>query len=106
MKILQSVRKYYEMLGINPSRSIPFNLKNVMALVSLAYGSILMAMCGISEAKSVADCVLSFYVFVTETALLIHVSIVIWNIESIAKLIESFEGFISNSKYVYFVKSI
>lgn len=101
MKLLLSVQEYLRMAGIylpQNARANPFNSKNLFVLSQLVLAFVLIAIYGITEAKTVPECGLAFYVFITELALSIYFFNNIWNTLGILKLIEEFEGFVAKSE--------
>lgn len=108
MKFLQTVRKYFQLLGIHPppdNRTSPFNSKNAFVLCTLVLGLTTASIFGISEAKSVTDYGLSFFSFATHLSLSIHFAAAVWRITSISKLIDDIEELIERSKFKFVNKN-
>lgn len=107
IKILSSVQKFYQMMGVYPSTAknnqkpplfLSFNSINVFMIVSLSQ-LIISTVAFISiKAKSTNEFGIAFYVFITATLQLAHLLIAINKISNISELIGKYEAFIEKSK--------
>lgn len=101
MNFLQSIRKFYQALGVCShcsDQTYSFNLRICLMYFVIAFVFICeIAFCRF-EAESVADYGKSFYAFVTQLTCFWDFTTTIWQIERILKLIGKYEIFIAKSK--------
>lgn len=102
MNFFQSVRKFYETLGIcslHLNQTYFFNVKIFFFYFVIAFVWISEIAFCLFEAASVADYGKSFYAFVTQFSLFWGFLTTIWLISNILKLIGRYEMFIAKSKW-------
>lgn len=106
MKLFLELRNIYEMLDINPSqhkdKKIRFSLFTSKICLSVSVLIVSFFLTGIYclfQSKTMREFGDSFYAAATVPGVMILVSIFIYNIAEVFKLIEHFEEFMKKSKY-------
>lgn len=90
MKLFVLLRRYYELLGICPVQN-SFNLRNCLTLLFVVHFSITSAVYLIVEAKTIQECMDSFYTFATATANVFDMYLIIRNTVKNFQLIDNLE---------------
>lgn len=102
MKLLRSVRKYFETIGIHslhPNRRVsPINWISFVYFIAVAQVIIARGAFIILEAKTAVEYGLAFYTFVCGLATVAAISIIIWKNEKMFNLLLDLEKFIEKSK--------
>lgn len=105
MKLFQSVRKFYQTIGIDLPQSNQkclFNIKNVVPLLCTTHVFISALCAFLFEVKSIPEYGIAFYVSITGFSMTIFFFMIISNMPNIFQLIAGFEGFIEKSKFERF----
>lgn len=101
IKLFQFIQKNYEQLGISPSQSNhsfnSFNSKVLLILFVLIQFGISSISFFLFESTSIGQSADSFYVFLSEVAVITFLTITISKIDDIRKVIENCETFIQKS---------
>lgn len=100
MKLLQSVKEIFLVVGINPpNQKSSFNWKNVLVITVFIQGFILTALFWILEAESLSEGGESFYASVIELANAICMLNLITKMNILLELIGNLERFFDKSKF-------
>lgn len=101
LKMFQSLRKYFQILGTyspGPDESRLFNLKNIFTLFCYIQLFISAVAFTLFKAKTVIEFGLNYYGYMTELLCVFVISTQIYQMNNILKLIEDCEDFIEKSK--------
>lgn len=101
MKLFQCVQTFYRMLGVYPPQHgqiSALNPKNLLIICNLAQGFMLIGAFALFRAKTVREFGDCYYTSTTSLSHSIYVSIHIWKMAKILKLIERFERIIQKSE--------
>lgn len=101
IQLFKSVRKYFQLLGIDqsqPNGTYSLNWRIALALFWYIQHLITVLAFFISEASSVLEYGTSFYGFISMVYCVYYFLILIWQRPRIFQLIENFQQFIEQSK--------
>lgn len=101
IKILQSIRIYYALIGINLNLAItnnPFNRRNLTALIGMSMAVISANKFFLSDAETFWEYINSFYATCTVTVAGVNFAVIIGKTANVLKFIQNFEEIIGSSK--------
>lgn len=105
MDLFQSIRKFWQTMGIKPSdpnQVHPFNARNLFFISSLIMICISTTAFLIFRAETLLEYGSCLYWSLSEHVMLVNILIDIWRIPIIFKMIEACERFIEMSKLTFF----
>lgn len=103
IKLFQSVRKFYQNIGIYPSQpnqNCSPNAKNILIFSSLILLGILSSAFFLFQAKSIGEYGFSFYTSISELNIAVVVTLLALEMPKLLNLIDGMEQFITRSKQI------
>lgn len=101
VELFRNVLKYHRMVRIYPpNHDRPFNVKNVLSLISLTVMFISATGYFLFQASSMSEYVQCFYISISVLEMLVYFIVNFAEMQSILILIRNFETFIEKSKFI------